>query len=121
MLSALALLLARAGLYAAVAYAVSQRQGELAVRLALGASARDVMTLVLRDPLMTTAIGVTAGIPCAYITMRSAASLLFGVPPFDIQIIFLCTAVLLIAGLLAALWPARRAIAIDPVAVLRNG
>ena len=119
-LSSLALLLACAGLHAAVAYAVSQRRGELAVRLALGASSRDVVSLILRDPLMTTLIGIAAGVPGAYLVMRSAASLLFGVAPFDLPTIVISATGLVAVGLIAAAWPARRALTIDPVAALRS-
>ena len=119
-LSSLALLLACTGLYAAVAYGVSQRKGELAVRLALGASAGDVVRLVLRDPLTTTLAGVAAGIPAAYVLMRSVSSLLFDVAVFDPATVFGCAAGLVACGLLAAAWPARRATRVDPVAALRN-
>lgn len=119
-LAALAILLACAGVYAVVAYAVSRRQAELAVRLALGASARDVMLLVLRDPLVTTLAGVAAGIPAAYLLMRSIRSLLFDVAVFDPAIVVTCAAGLVVCGLLAAAWPARRATRVDPVATLRN-
>ena len=119
-LSGLALVLACAGLYAAVAYSVTQRHGELAVRVALGASRADVIGLVLRDPLFTTTIGIAAGVPGTYLLMRSARSLLFGVSPFDLPTVAVCGVVLLSCAVLAALWPARRALAIDPVAALRN-
>jgi ABC-type antimicrobial peptide transport system permease subunit len=119
-LSSLALLLACAGLHAAVAYAVSQRRGELAVRLALGASSRDVVSLILRDPLTTTLIGIAAGVPAAYAVMRSATSLLFGVAPFDVPTIVISAAGLGAPALIAAAWPARRALTIDPVAALRS-
>jgi predicted permease len=119
-LSGLALLLACAGLHAAVAYAISQRRGELAVRLALGASSRDLLSAVLREPVATTIAGLSLGVPGAYIVMRSAASLLYGVSPFDLPTIALCAALLSGAGLLAAAWPARRALAIDPVEALRS-
>jgi predicted permease len=120
LLSSLALVLACGGLYAAVAYAVLQRQGEIAVRIALGASAADVLSLVLRDPLTTTALGIAAGIPGAYLLMRSASSLLFGVSTFDVTTVALCGVALVLCGLLAAIWPARRAVSIDPVIALRN-
>ena len=119
-LAALAILLACAGVYAVVAYAVSRRQAELAVRLALGATARDVVLLVLRDPLVTTLAGVAAGIPAAYLLMRSISSLLFEVAVFDPTSVLACAAGLVLCGLLAAAWPARRATRVDPVAALRN-
>jgi predicted permease len=119
-LATMAITLACAGLYAAQSYAVSQRRGELAVRLALGASSRDVLRLVLRDPVATTLAGIVAGIPAAYLVMRTARSLLFGVPVFDLTIVAACSAALLAAGLVAAAFPARRASRIDPVAALRN-
>ena len=120
-LSSLALLLACAGLYAAVAYAVSQRRAEIAVRLALGASTRNVMSLVLKDPLLTICAGVLAGVPAAYAAMRSLATLLFGVGSFEPLTVVSCAAALVAAGMLAAAIPARRATRIDPAAVLRNG
>jgi predicted permease len=119
-LAALAVALACAGVYAVVAYSVSRRQAELAVRLALGASTRDVIALVLRDPLVTALAGAAAGIPGAYLLMRSARSLLFDVAVFDPTIVLACAMGLVACGLLAAAWPASRATRVDPVGVLRH-
>ena len=119
-LAALAITLACAGVYAAVAYAVSRRRAEFAVRMALGASAGDVMRLVLKDPLVTTLAGAAAGIPGAYLVLRSASSLLFEVSSFDPRTVVICTLALVTCALLAAVSPARRAARIDPVAALRN-
>ena len=120
LLAALAVTLACAGLYAAQAYAISRRRAELAVRLALGASTRDVVRLVLRDPITTTLAGIAAGVPAAYLVTRSAGALLFGVPIFDPLTVAGCSAALMAAALLAAALPARRATLIDPVTALRD-
>ena len=80
---------------------------------------RIVMTRPNRCVLVTT-IGIAAGVPGTYLLMRSARSLLFGVSPFDLPTVAVCGVVLLSCAVLAALWPARRALAIDPVAALRN-
>ena len=119
-LSLLALVLACAGLYGAVAYAVSQRRPELAVRIALGATPREIVALILEDPLRTTLAGIAAGVPGSYLVMRSAGSLLFGVDAFDPLTILGCAAVLVGVALAAAVWPARRATQIDPLTALRS-
>lgn len=118
-LSVLAIFLACAGLYAAVSHAVSQRRGELAVRLALGATPADVIRLVIREPLRTTLLGVAAGVPATYAVMRAAASLLFDVPSFDAAAIGSCGLALMAVAAIAALAPAIRAARINPVTVLR--
>jgi predicted lysophospholipase L1 biosynthesis ABC-type transport system permease subunit len=119
-LSALALTLACGGLYAAVAYAVSQRQAELAVRIALGASPRRVVLLVLRDPLMTTILGIAAGIPASWLLLRWSTALLFGVSPFDLSTVTICATAMILVALVAAARPAIRALGIDPVPSLRS-
>lgn len=113
-LSGLALLLSCAGLYAAVAYGVTERRNELAVRLALGATGPDVVRLMLAGPLRVTAIGVVLGIPAAYAVMRAAAALLYEVTPFDVPTIAVCGCALAALACVAAILPARRAAAIDP-------
>jgi ABC-type antimicrobial peptide transport system permease subunit len=119
-LSAVALVLAGAGLYAAVAYAVSQRSGEIAVRIALGASARSVGLLVVRDPLRTTVAGILAGVPGTWLLMRWASALLFDVSPFDAVTVTACAGALVAFALAAAARPALRATGIDPIAALRS-
>ena len=119
-LSVFAVLLASAGLYGTVAYGVSKRSTELAVRIALGARPRQVAALVLADPLRTTLIGIAAGIPASYLVMRSADSLLFAVNPFDPLTILICVLLLGGAAIAAAAWPARRAMLIDPVIAFRS-
>ena len=118
-LSILAVLLAAAGLYAAVSYSVSERRHELAVRLALGATGADVLRLMARDPLRTTLAGIAIGAPGIYATHRALAALLFDVPRFDLTALGACAAGLLAIAAVAALWPARRATAIDPQECLK--
>jgi predicted permease len=118
-LSLLAVALACAGLYGAVAYGVSQRSRELAVRIALGATPRQVVSLILADPVRTTLAGIVVGIPASYIVMRSVASLLFEVRIFDIPTILGCAVLLVTAAVAAAIVPARRATRIDPLRALR--
>ena len=118
-LSVLAVFLSCAGLYAAVAYVISERRPELALRLAFGATGRDMTRLVLEGPLRVTIVGLIVGIPGAYAIMRAVASLLFGVAPFDPLTIAACAVALLAVATAAALVPARRAAAIDPQEYLR--
>ena len=108
------------GLYAAVAYAVSQREAEIAVRVALGASPRGVMLLVLRDPLTTTLLGIAAGIPGSWLLMRWASTLLFGVSPFDAPTVAICAAAMVLFACAAAARPALRALEIDAAPALRS-
>jgi predicted permease len=117
-LSALALFLSCAGLYATVAYGVSARRNEIAVRMALGATRPQILRLVLHDPLRTTLIGIAAGVPGAWLLMRALSALLFGVG-FDATAMVLYGSVLLLIAAGASLLPARRAAAIDPQACLR--
>jgi predicted permease len=119
-LSLLALALACGGLYAAVANGISQRGPELAVRIALGASRRDIITLILSDPLRTALAGIAVGLPASYLVLRSASSLLFGVGPLDPLTLLGCAGALVIAALAAAFGPAHRATRIDPVIAFRS-
>lgn len=114
-----ALLLAATGLYSVMAYSVAQRTQEIGVRIALGASARDVSALMIREGMVVTAIGVGIGMALALLMARGVASLLIHVNPTD-PIIFGSATLFLAAVALAANYlPARRATRIDPNDALR--
>ena len=115
----LGLAIASIGLYGIIAYSVSQRTAEFGVRVALGATTRDVMALVVREGMVIAAAGLTIGIPAAYGTTRTFAALLFGVKPTDV-FTYLVSAIGLIAvALLASYAPARHAAHVDPLVTLR--
>ncbi|MGH9411525.1 MAG: FtsX-like permease family protein, partial [Vicinamibacterales bacterium] len=117
---AAALLLAALGIYGVLAQMVGQRQHELAVRVALGARAGDIMRLVAGGGLRLAAIGVAGGLLGAAGLTRLMRTLIFDVRPFDPPT-FAAVTVLLLAAALAACWmPARRAARADPLAALRG-
>ncbi len=116
----LGLVLAAIGIYGVMAYAVSERARELGVRLALGATAGDVMRMVLAEAFALAAAGVALGIAGAVVTTRLMAALLFGVTPTD-PVTFASIAGILMAIALAGSYvPARRATRVDPIATLRS-
>jgi len=114
-----ALLLAVAGLYGVMAYAVTQRTREIGIRMALGASRRDVVALFVGNGMRLAAGGVLAGVALSLLSTRLLASLLFEIAPTD-PVTFAGVAVVLAAAATAAAWvPARRASRIDPMTALR--
>jgi putative ABC transport system permease protein len=115
-----ALALAAIGLYGVVSYSVVQRVPEIGVRMALGASAKDVIRMIVGQGLGFTAIGVVVGAILAVPVSSLVARLLFGVGRLDL-ITFAGTALVLLgAALIAAYLPARRAARIDPMSALRS-
>ena len=115
----LALLLAAIGLYGITAHHVSRRIGEIGVRVALGADRGRVLRMVLRSALVQCGAGVAIGLPIALFASRGLATQLYGVTPRDPVVIGAAVAVLLVATIVAALIPARRAAAVDPIRALR--
>ena len=114
-----ALLLAVAGIYGVLAYSVARRTREMGVRMALGASAGNVMRLVLGQAAVTTGIGVLLGVVGSFILMRFLQSMLYEISAAD-PMTFAGVALLLIGvALLAAYLPARRATKVDPIVALR--
>jgi predicted permease len=116
---ALALLLAAIGVYGLKAYEVSRRTREIGIRVALGATRRDVVRLVLGEGAKTTLVGVALGLLCAAGTAKLVAGLLYRVSPFDPAIFGLAVAVLGGAAMLACYVPARRATRVEPLTALR--
>jgi putative ABC transport system permease protein len=115
----LALLLASIGIYGVLAYTVTQRMREIGIRIALGASARNVAGLVLRQGLLLALAGVVIGGGAAFALTRWMESLIFGVSPTD-PVTFSAVSTLLVAIALAASYvPARRAVKLDPMRSLR--
>jgi predicted permease len=116
----LALLLAVVGIFGMLSYAISQRMREFGIRLALGAQARDVRRLVIRETLPTVLGGVLAGVVAGVALSRLVVSLFYGIRAGD-PVTFGGVAVgLVVVALLAAMVPARRAGRVDPVQVLRG-
>ena len=114
-----ATLIATCGLYGLMAYAVTQRRREIGVRMALGATRRDVLRLVLTRALRIVLVGLLVGLAGAAGVTRVLQTFLFGVSPTEPVVFALVTLLLLAVGLMAAWLPARRATRIDPLAALR--
>jgi ABC-type antimicrobial peptide transport system permease subunit len=117
---AMALVLAAVGLYGVVAYTVTSRRGEIAVRVALGATRTRVLGTVLADVGAMLAVGIAGGSIVALLAARSVQSLLYGLEADDPVTLLTAAALLGAAGLLAAVGPARRAAGVDPAATLRE-
>jgi ABC-type antimicrobial peptide transport system permease subunit len=115
----IALLLAALGIYGVISYVVSQRTRELGIRIALGASQRRVVRLVVGHGLWMTVSGIVLGTVAAAWLARVIKSLLFGVATVDPVTFALVPLTLLGVALLASWLPARRAATVDPVVTMR--
>jgi ABC-type antimicrobial peptide transport system permease subunit len=118
--AALALLLASIGIFGVVSYAVSQRTGEIGVRIALGAMPRHVAGMVLRQGFTMAVAGIVLGCAAAAWLTRYLQSQLFAVSPLDPAVYAIVAVVLASVALAACLIPARRAMRVDPVEALRH-
>jgi ABC-type antimicrobial peptide transport system permease subunit len=116
----LALALASLGLYGVMSYAVTRRTHEIGVRLALGATPRQLVRLIVEDGFQLTAKGIAIGTVLAYPLARALGALIFGVQIADLATFAITCVVLISVATAAALVPAVRASNLDPVAALRT-
>ena len=114
-----ALILASLGIYALISYSVNQRTQEIGIRMALGASARDVQARIIGQTLRLAVIGLVIGAGASWLLARGASGLLFGVTAGDPQTFVGMIGVLAMVALVAGYLPARRASRIDPMVALR--
>ncbi len=116
----LALLLAAVGIYGVLSFSIARRSREMGIRLALGAAARQVFLLVVRDGLTLVGIGAVIGLIGGFAAARSLARFLYGVPTSDPATFAGAAALLIAVALVACIVPARRAMRVNPITALRS-
>jgi len=114
-----ALVLATVGIYGAVAYTVEQRTGEIGVRMALGAQTMDILRLIVNQGMRPVIFGLAVGLAAALALGRLIASQLYQTSAHNPLLLATTTSILGLAGLLACMFPARRASQVDPIVALR--
>jgi len=117
--SLLALVLVAVGIFGVVSYSVSQRRHEMGIRIALGATDRDVLKLVLRGSMTWVVLGAAIGIVASLGLARLLVGMLYGVRPSDPSVIGIVSLVLTAVALVASYIPARKAMRVDPMTALR--
>jgi predicted permease len=115
-----AMLLASAGLYGVMAFAVRCRTAEIGIRMALGANRARILRMVVRQGMVMLGIGVALGAGLGFLLSSQLTQLLVNVQPWDLPVVLTTFAVLAAAGLTASFVPARRAAAVDPLVALRS-
>jgi putative ABC transport system permease protein len=118
-LGIIALVLASVGVYGLMSYAVSERTNEIGIRMAMGATAKDIQRLVMGKGALLTLIGMGIGLPLAFVLANALSSLLFGVKVADPVAFIVLPVVLAAVATLASYLPARRAVRVDPITALR--
>ncbi len=118
--AAIAFVLAAVGIHGLLSYAVSQRTQEIGVRMALGAQASDIMSMVLRRCMLLAVAGVLPGTLLAYLAGRSMEALLAGVRPGDLLTFGSAVGLSLLMAVLGSILPTRRALRVDPITALRS-
>jgi len=116
----LALVLAGIGIYGVIAFAVSQRTYELGLRMALGADEGATLRLVMGRSVALIAVGTVCGLVASVVAARVIAGLLYAVAPLDPVVFISVSALLALAGVVATLIPARRAMRLDPTIAIRG-
>jgi putative ABC transport system permease protein len=117
---AVALTLSAIGIYGVLAFSVAQRVREFGIRQALGADRHSILSLVLKQGIRTTAIGIVLGLGASLWLTKYLQTLLFNVKPLDVGVFAAVTVLLLGVAILACYLPARRATRIDPMVALRD-
>jgi putative ABC transport system permease protein len=118
--AAIALLLASVGLYAVIAHSVKQRTPEIGIRMAMGATARDVLKLVLWQVILPLGSGLIIGLAASFAVNRVLKAELVQISPSDPITLGIASAVLILSAMLGCWIPARRAMLVDPVVALRH-
>jgi putative ABC transport system permease protein len=118
--AAVAFLMAIVGVYGVLAFSVSQRSGEIGIRMALGATPRTVLALVMKEAAVLIAAGAFAGVAAALVLTRYLATMLYGVTATDARTYAAVVIGLALAASAASFLPARRAAIVDPVVALRH-
>jgi ABC-type lipoprotein release transport system permease subunit len=120
LVAAMALILGAVGLYGVLSYVGAERTREIGVRMALGAQPGGVRRMVVVQGARVVAVGVAIGLVAAWLTTKQLGSLLFEVQPLDVMTFAGTSASMLLVGILASYFPARRASNVDPTESLRD-